>query len=95
MNKQDRDDVKLYIEVLGRYTGSKGSGGTTGGLLFTVNAKGTAEYIFIDDVRELAMTPNVVLQHYVERQRAIEEIKLKLEQEALQLTRGRSLGFGL
>jgi hypothetical protein len=77
-------DVRLYIQALGRFCGSRRVGGTTGGLLFAVNAQGEPTYVPVRDVRELAMHPRLVQEHRLTLDREMtlerslsEEVELK------------------
>jgi hypothetical protein len=55
-------DVRQYMEAVACYGGSSKIGTTTGGLLFAVDDRGKAQYLFIKDVRELALTPKLVFE---------------------------------
>ena len=83
MTDSELSNVKHYLRVLGEYAGSRdgSKGGAVGGLLFTLNAKGEAKYILIENVRELAMEPRLVIARHVERQKLLEEQQVRHEQE--------------
>jgi hypothetical protein len=63
MTEQEWDDWRVYMQKVTEFCGSRRIGGTTGGLLFTVNAQGKPAYFPFRDVRELAMTPRQVVDN--------------------------------
>lgn len=84
MSDDKLHNVQAYMDALVRFCGSGNIGTTTGGLLFAVSAQGKPSYIPIRDVRELAMTPRLVMERRIalERQRAptlarTEELRLR------------------
>ena len=89
--RMNEDDLREYIQVLGRCSSSGRIPRTTGGLLFTVNLQGKSIIVPIRDVQELAMAPRLILE---QRRMALErELKQQLtpERELKQrLTRGMS-----
>ena len=80
LSEQELLDLTAYMQALAAYCGAGNVGTTTGGLLFAVNAQGEANYTPIRDVRELAMTPQLVLERHMSLKREMEQ-KLSLEQE--------------
>ena len=80
MSEQELHDLHVYIQVLGRFCGSRQIGGTTGGLLFAVYAQGKPTYVPIRDVRELAMTPRLVLERRMTLDREMKQ-ELSVEHE--------------
>jgi len=69
MTEQESDDLQVYFPQLAEFCGSRQIGGTTGGLLLTVDARGKPAYFPIRDVRELAMTPRQVVESRMTLQR--------------------------
>jgi hypothetical protein len=82
MPEQELDDLQVYFQKLAQFCGSRHIGGTTGGLLFTVDTRGKPAYFPIRDVRELAMTPRQVVESRVtlERERR-EELSVQHERK--------------
>ena len=93
MTEEELRDVGQYMRILGEYAGKQSSGGTVGGLLFSVDGRGEANYIFIEDVRELAMSPKLVMEQHVERQRAIEARRIEMAQEATRQSHRPGIGL--
>jgi hypothetical protein len=58
----NEDDLREYIQLLGRCFRSGRIARTTGGLVFTVNHQGKSIFVPIRDVQELAMTPRLILE---------------------------------
>lgn len=93
MTEEELRDVKQYMEILAEYAGSQGSGGTVGGLLFSVGRNDKANYIFIEDVRELAMSPTLVIARHAEQQLAIEAKELEMERAVERSSPGLGMEF--
>jgi hypothetical protein len=89
MDEQESRDLRQYIQEVAQWAGSSRPPATTGGLLFVVNALGQPQFLFIRDVRELAMTPRLVVEQRMAQERRIEmEHEYGLRRE---LRRGRGL----
>jgi hypothetical protein len=92
MSDPEREDIARYIEAAGKYAGSQPhqSNASAGGLMLTVYKNGSAKALLIRDIRELLMTPKMILEKRLNREKALEqERQLKLQRR---LTRGRTTG---
>jgi hypothetical protein len=76
MDEQESRDLRQYIQAVAQWAGSSRPPATTGGLLFVVNRLGQPQFLFIRDVRELAMTPRLVVE-----QRNVQERRIEMERE--------------
>jgi len=72
MDEQESRDLPRYIQEVAQWAGSSRPPATTGGLLFVVNALGQPQYLFIRDVRELAMTPRLVVEQRMAQEHRME-----------------------
>jgi hypothetical protein len=81
LTEQELEDLKLYMQAVAKYCGSAKSGGTVGGLLFAVNAQGKASYFPVHDVRELAMSPRLVVERRMTLKREMAQ-KLSMARRA-------------
>ncbi|WP_422192083.1 hypothetical protein [Aquabacterium sp.] len=89
--KHDMALVQEYLDAVSLFAGKRG--GTSSGMLVTVDSKGGVSYVGVEDIRDLRETPH----HLLERTRleGIRERSIQLELERAQKpSRGRGLTLG-